>query len=80
MGYVACMGANRNAYRALMCKTEGEKPLGIPCHRWEHNINMSLNRNVVGRHGLDSSGLGQEQMAGSCEHVNETKGFIKCGQ
>jgi hypothetical protein len=42
VGYVACMGASRNTYRALMGETEGEKPLGIPCHRWEYDIKISL--------------------------------------
>jgi len=42
--YVPCMVANRNSYRVLVGKTEGEKPLGRPCHRWVHNIKMSLQK------------------------------------
>ena len=31
-------------------------------------------------HGLDRSGSGQRQVAGSCECGNEPSGFIKCGE
>jgi len=31
------------------------------------------------RRGLDSSGLGLELVAGSCEHGTEPLGSIKCG-
>jgi hypothetical protein len=34
----------------------------------------------VGRCRLDSSGLGQRPMAGSCEHDNEPSGSIKGGE
>jgi hypothetical protein len=44
VGYVACMGANRNTYGVLVGKHEGEKPLGSPRHRWEHNIKMNLKK------------------------------------
>jgi hypothetical protein len=32
------MGEKRDAYRALVGKAEGRKPLGIPRHRWQNNI------------------------------------------
>jgi len=32
----------------------------------------------VGRCGLDASGSGQGPVVGSCEHVNEPLGSIKC--
>jgi hypothetical protein len=35
-------GEQRNAYRILMGKAEGKKPLGRPRHRWEENIKMDL--------------------------------------
>jgi hypothetical protein len=41
-GYVACMGQIRNAYRILVVKAEGKRPLGIQRHRWEDNIKMYL--------------------------------------
>jgi hypothetical protein len=34
------MGKKRNAYRFLMGKTEGKRPLGRPRHRWENNIKI----------------------------------------
>jgi hypothetical protein len=41
-GHVACIGAKRNAYRILLGKPEGKKPLGRPRRRWENNIKMDL--------------------------------------
>ena len=37
-GHVARMGQSRNAYRVLVGKPEGKRPLGRPRHRWEDNI------------------------------------------
>jgi hypothetical protein len=34
----------------------------------------------MGRYGLDSSGSGQGQVAGSCEHGNEPSCSIKGGE
>jgi hypothetical protein len=36
------MGETRNAYRILVGKPEGKRPLGRPRHRWVDNINMDL--------------------------------------
>ena len=33
-----------------------------------------------GVHGLDRSGSGQRQIAGTCKCNNETLGYIKCGE
>jgi hypothetical protein len=41
-GHAVRMGARRNAYRILMGKTEGKRPLGRPKCRWEANIKMDL--------------------------------------
>jgi hypothetical protein len=41
-GYVARMGEKRNAYRLLVGKPEGRRPLGRPRHRWLDNIRMDL--------------------------------------
>jgi hypothetical protein len=41
-GHVARMGAKRNAYRLLVGKTEGKRPLGRPGRRWVDNIRMDL--------------------------------------
>jgi hypothetical protein len=31
-----------NAYRILVGKPEGDRPLGIPRRRWDNNIKMDL--------------------------------------
>jgi hypothetical protein len=36
------MGERRGAYRVLMGKPEGRRPLGRPRRRWEDNITMDL--------------------------------------
>jgi hypothetical protein len=41
-GLVARMGAKRNAYRILVEKPEGKRPLGRPRRRWVDNIKMDL--------------------------------------
>jgi hypothetical protein len=41
-GHVARMGEKRNAYRLLVGKPEGRRPLGRPRRRWLDNIRMSL--------------------------------------
>jgi hypothetical protein len=41
-GHVARTGEKRNAYRILVGKSEGNRPLGIPRHRWVDNIKMDL--------------------------------------
>jgi hypothetical protein len=41
-GHVARMGEKRNAYRVLVGKPEGKRPLGIPRRRWIVNIKMDL--------------------------------------
>jgi hypothetical protein len=41
-GHVACMREKRNAYRILVGKPEGKRPLGRLRHRWEDNIEMDL--------------------------------------
>jgi hypothetical protein len=36
-GHVARTGEKRNAYRILVGKPEGKRPLGRPRHRWVEN-------------------------------------------
>jgi hypothetical protein len=36
------MGGRRVAYRALVGRPEGKRPLGRPRRRWEGNIKMEL--------------------------------------
>jgi len=42
VGHVARMGDRIGAYRALVERPEGMKPLGRPRHRWDNNIKMDL--------------------------------------
>ena len=50
-GHVARMGDSTGAYRVLVGKAEGKRPLGKPRRRREDNIKMDLQE--VGRgHGL----------------------------
>jgi PAS domain-containing protein len=41
-GYVVRMGETRNAYRILVGKPEGKRPLGRLRHRWVDNIKMVI--------------------------------------
>jgi hypothetical protein len=41
-GHVARMGEKRTAYRLLVGKPEGRRPLGRPRRRWVVNIRMDL--------------------------------------
>jgi len=41
----------RGAYRILVGKPEGSRPLGRPRHRWEDNIKVDLQE--VGCEGMD---------------------------
>jgi hypothetical protein len=50
-GYVARMGEKRNAYRILVGKPEGKKPLGRPGRRRQDNIRMDLRE--IGLGGMD---------------------------
>jgi hypothetical protein len=42
VGHVPCMGEKRGAYRILVGRAEGRRPLGRPRRRWEDNIKMDL--------------------------------------
>jgi hypothetical protein len=58
-GHVACMGERRGAYRVLVGKPEGRRPLGRPMRRWEDNIKMDLRE--VGCGCVDWIGLAQDR-------------------
>jgi hypothetical protein len=57
--YVARMGEKRNAYRLLVGKPEGRRPLGRPRRRWLGNIRMDLVE--VGWGDVDWVGLAQDR-------------------
>jgi hypothetical protein len=53
------MGERRGAYRALVGKPEGRRPLGRPRRRWEDNIKMDLRE--VEWVGIDWIGVDQDR-------------------
>jgi hypothetical protein len=53
------MGEKRNAYRLLVGKPGGKRPLGRPRRRWEDNIKMDL-REIV-RDDMDWTNLTQDR-------------------
>jgi len=42
VGHIARIGERRGAYRVLVGKPEGKRPMGRPRLRWEDNINKDL--------------------------------------
>jgi hypothetical protein len=58
-GHLARMGEKRNAYRLLVGKPEGKKPLGRPRRRWVYNITMDLGE--VGWGDVDWIGLAKDR-------------------
>jgi hypothetical protein len=53
------MGERRGAYKALVGKCEGRRPLERPRRRWEDNIKMDLRE--VGWGGADWIDLAQDR-------------------
>ncbi|KAJ4427651.1 hypothetical protein ANN_25299 [Periplaneta americana] len=53
------MGESRNAYRVLVGRPAGKRPLGRPRRRWEDNIKMDLRE--VGYDGRDWINLAQDR-------------------
>jgi len=73
------MGQMRNAYRILDGKPERKKTLTHSTCRWENNIKTNL-KETGWESGLDSSGLGQEPLVGSCEHSPEPQSSTEVGE
>jgi hypothetical protein len=65
------MGEMTNAYRILVGKPEGRRPLGRPRRRWVDNIKMDLRE--IGWDGTDWIDVAQDR-----DHGNEPTGSIKC--
>jgi hypothetical protein len=57
-GHVARVGERRNAYRLLVGKSEGKRPLERPRRRWVANIRMDVGE--VGWGDVDWIGLTQD--------------------
>jgi hypothetical protein len=58
-GHVARMGEKRNAYRILVEKPEGRRPLERPRRRWVDNIKIDLRE--IGWDDVDWFDLAQER-------------------
>jgi hypothetical protein len=58
-GHMARMGVRRGAYRALVGKPEGRRPLERPRRRWEDNIKIGLRK--VGWRSIDWIYLAQDR-------------------
>jgi hypothetical protein len=71
------MGETRNAYRILVGKPEGKRPIGRPRRRWVDNTELDLRE--IGWDGMDWIELAQDrdQWRGSCEHGDEPSGSLK---
>jgi hypothetical protein len=53
------MEEGRGAYRILVGRPEGWRPLGRPRHRWEDNIKMDFQE--VGWEGMDWIDMAQDR-------------------
>jgi hypothetical protein len=58
-GVCSTDGEKRNAYRILVGKTEGKRPLGRPIRRWVDNIKMDLRE--IRRAGVNSIDMAQDR-------------------
>jgi hypothetical protein len=56
--FTAEIGVHRNAYRILVGKPEGRRPLGRLKRRWVDNIKMDLRE--IGWYGIDWIDLAQD--------------------
>jgi hypothetical protein len=72
------MGEKMNAYRLLVTKPEGKRPLGRPRRRWVDNIRMELGE--VGWGDVDWIGLAQDRNRWRAlfEFGIEPSGSMKC--
>jgi hypothetical protein len=60
-GHVARMEEQRGAYRILVGRREGRRPLGRPRSRWEDNIKMDLKEVGLGEGGMDWIEVAQDR-------------------
>ena len=57
VGHVARMGERRGAYRVLVGKPEGKKPLGRPRRKWDDNIKRDFQEvECVGKDWIELAG------------------------
>jgi hypothetical protein len=67
------MGENRNAYRILVGKPEGKRPLGRPRRRWVDNIKMDLIYRWGGMESLQVLYLAYSSFLKMEETINDIK-------
>jgi hypothetical protein len=73
------MGESRGAYRVLVGKPDGKRPLERRRRRWEDDIKMDLQElGYGGWTGLCWFSVGTG--GGHCECGNKHSGSIKCGE
>jgi hypothetical protein len=70
------MGEVRGAYKILVGRPEGRRPLGRPRRRWEDNVKMDLRE--IGFGDVDWIHLDQDRDS-CCEHGDEPSGSINAG-
>jgi hypothetical protein len=58
-GHVAPVGETKNAYRIMVGKPVGKRPLGRPRRRWVDSIEMDLRE--IGSDGMDWIKLAQDR-------------------
>jgi hypothetical protein len=68
-------GEKRNAYRILVGKPEGKRPLGRSRNRWVDNVKMDLRKIGWGCTDWIDVAQDRDQWGDSCEHGNEPSGF-----
>jgi len=77
MHYITRIVELRNAYKVLVGKGGGNRPVRRLSCTWKDYIKKGSYRNWMRRLGLDSTDSGNGPVVVSCEHGNETSGFLK---
>ena len=67
-GRVARMEEGRNAFKILIGKSKGKRPLGMPGHRWEDNKIKEDMENLVDTLTLTEVLVNQKRM-NICKHT-----------
>jgi hypothetical protein len=78
-GTFSTNGEIRNAFKILVGKPKGKRPLGRLRHRCYDNMIMDFKERQESC-GMDSSGSAEGQVAGCYEHGNEPRGSTKGGE